>query len=72
METANQTDSCSEAHDGRKATAAHMRRAGSLHDPEGNGRNRGHSTGHGVVGRPGISEHSFQMPVNGVSLSQYS
>jgi hypothetical protein len=68
MKTAKQTNSCRESHNGCKATTAYMRRACSLHDPEGDGSSRGHTASHGPVGRPGISEHPFQMPEKDVSL----
>lgn len=37
MKAAKQTNSCSKSHNGSEATAAYMRRACSLHDPERDG-----------------------------------
>jgi hypothetical protein len=51
-----------EAHDGGKATAADMRRASPLHDPECNGGDGSHATSHGIIGRPSVSEHATQVP----------
>lgn len=73
MKPADETDRSCEAHHRRKATAAHMRRAHSLHDPEGNWGDGGHSTGHGVVRRSSISKNTSEVPrFNGESLTQTS
>lgn len=62
VKATNQADGSCKAHHGRKATTAHMRRAHSFHDPERNWRDRGHSTRHGVIRRPGIPKYPSQVP----------
>lgn len=49
MKSTDETDCGCQAHHRGEATAAHMRRAHSLHDPEGNGRNSCRSSTHGVI-----------------------
>lgn len=62
VEATENADGTGEAHHGGKATAADMRRANPLHDPECNGGDSSHATSHGIIGRPSVSEHTTQMP----------
>lgn len=68
MKTAEKTNGCGEAHDRGETTAADVRRADSLHHPEGDGSGRGHATGDGPIGRSGISKYALQVSGNEVSF----
>lgn len=62
MEATEEANGTGEAHNGCEATAADMRRANPLHDPECNGGDGSHTTSHGIIGGPSVSEHATQMP----------
>lgn len=65
METTKNTDGGCEPHDGGKATAADMRRAHTLHDPECDGRDSSDSTGDSIIRGAGVAKNTAQMSSTG-------
>jgi hypothetical protein len=66
----DETDSGCEAHDRGETAATDMRRAHTLHNPKGKGRNGGRASANSIVGGTSISEYTPQMPRYMVSLVQ--
>ena len=70
VKSTDETNGGCKAHHGGKAAATDMRRAHSLHNPEGNGRNGGSTSTDRIIRRTSISEYTSKMPRYMVSLVQ--